>query len=390
MEHTEFQKKGFAIAERHANLPLQNRLDIIAQTFGYKTAHVTTRPCTGKWRGTSDISIVFDNDLSLFIGNRRTPEAKKASTISEYVNNTLAMYNPETVTEAKKRAESALLKREAEDNAVAAELGLKPYKILNVEINDGSCRNDGYIGFYFVTLAVGDKIFGHLTSNLNYDITRGTVGDETKRRDYFVAGGLREGDEDYVFNNVGHSTVSGSYKMELSADVLQRAQKTLDRRNDAERQAKCIADLQAEKAEYERAIKEAETNIINRKTVLNTNLPNGYPLIMQLFKEHDITIPHKTQGWIINALADIHYNGKREEWDYNYFIKSNDSMAFSKYLPLLVSAVQTKQQYEEMNQDPCPLDGDTANDCADCAYSGDYHYQDGECVLRDDEEDMEI
>ena len=30
----------------------------------------------------------------------------------------------------------------------------------------------------------------------------------------------------------------------------------------------------------------------------------------------------------------------------------------------------------------CPLGGDTENDCADCVYSGDYHFQDGECVMR--------
>lgn len=35
----------------------------------------------------------------------------------------------------------------------------------------------------------------------------------------------------------------------------------------------------------------------------------------------------------------------------------------------------------------CPLGGDETDDCADCAYSCDYHFVDGECVLRncDDE-----
>lgn len=31
----------------------------------------------------------------------------------------------------------------------------------------------------------------------------------------------------------------------------------------------------------------------------------------------------------------------------------------------------------------CPLGGDETDDCADCAYSADYHFVDGECVLRD-------
>lgn len=32
----------------------------------------------------------------------------------------------------------------------------------------------------------------------------------------------------------------------------------------------------------------------------------------------------------------------------------------------------------------CPLDGDEADDCADCVYSLDYHFVDGKCVRRRD------
>lgn len=31
----------------------------------------------------------------------------------------------------------------------------------------------------------------------------------------------------------------------------------------------------------------------------------------------------------------------------------------------------------------CPLGGDTENDCADCAYSVDYHFVEGECLRRE-------
>jgi hypothetical protein len=33
----------------------------------------------------------------------------------------------------------------------------------------------------------------------------------------------------------------------------------------------------------------------------------------------------------------------------------------------------------------CPLGGDETNDCADCAYAGDYHFVNGECVRREDD-----
>ena len=36
-------------------------------------------------------------------------------------------------------------------------------------------------------------------------------------------------------------------------------------------------------------------------------------------------------------------------------------------------------------KDECPLGGDISNDCADCFYGGEYHYDNktGECVLRE-------
>jgi len=173
-----------------------------------------------------------------------------------------------------------------------------------------------------------------------------------------------------------------------NAPIREAREREYEQQN-AEREAKRIAEKEAEKKEYEQAIRTAENKILNRQTVLNTDLPDGKSLIMQLFREHEISIPLKTQGWIIKSLADIHYSENHDEWSYNYFTKSKNSTVFFDYLPLLISAVQTKQQFEEMNA--CPLDGDIENDCADCAYSGDYHYQDGDCVERDgDDEDMEI
>jgi hypothetical protein len=32
----------------------------------------------------------------------------------------------------------------------------------------------------------------------------------------------------------------------------------------------------------------------------------------------------------------------------------------------------------------CPLGGDETDDCADCAYAGDYHFVNGECIRREE------
>ena len=111
------------------------------------------------------------------------------------------------------------------------------------------------------------------------------------------------------------------------------------------REAKRIAEEQAAKVEYEQAIVVAENNILNNLAVSNRDI-NGKSLIMQLFREHEISIPLKTQGWIIKALHGIEYDERRERWSYRYFKSSRDSTVFLDYLPLLVSSIQTKHNSE--------------------------------------------
>ena len=232
---TALQEKAVEIAERYKGLPLKEKIDVIAQTFGCKTGEIHTSPCTGKWRGTSDISIKFDNGASLFIGNHLTPKAKTVKVQTECVDGYLSQYNPEIVQATKEAALPVLLKREAKDNEIAAQRGLKPYTVLNVELNDGSNEKaGGYIGWYYVTLAVDGKICSHLETGLNYDIANGRVSETPKRADYFTAGALKETDVDYVFNNVGFSSHSTLYSLPLSADVLERAEKALAQRREAQ------------------------------------------------------------------------------------------------------------------------------------------------------------
>ena len=231
---TELQEKALEIADRYKDLPLQAKIDVIAQAFGCKTGEIHTSPCTGKWRGTSDMTIRFDNGASLFIGNRLTPKAKTVKVQTECVNRTLVQYNPEIVKATKEAALPALLQREAKDNEIAAQKGLKPYTLLNVEFNEGADeKTGGYIGWYYVTLAVDGKICTHLETGLNHDIASGKVSDTPTRADYYPAGALKEADVDYVFNNVGFSSASTLYTVPLRDDVRERAEKTLAERSAA-------------------------------------------------------------------------------------------------------------------------------------------------------------
>ena len=235
-EQSAFEKRVQSIYEKYAGLSLQGKIDVIAQTFGCKTGEIRTSPCTGKWRGTSDMSIHFDNGESLFIGNHLTPKAKTVKVQTECVNGMLARYNPEIVQVTKETALPALLRREPKDNEIAAQKGLKPYKVLNVELNTvASKKNGSYLGWYYVTLAVDGKICTHMETGLNHAIADGMVNNLPTRANYFTAGALKEPDVDYVFNNVGFSSASSLYTVQLREDVRKRAEETLAKRMEQER-----------------------------------------------------------------------------------------------------------------------------------------------------------
>ena len=228
---TLLQKRAMEIADRYRDLPLQSKIDIIAHAFGCRTGTIRTSPCRGKWRGTSDMFICFDNDAKLFIGNRLTPKAKTVKVQKEYVDRTLVAYNPEIVQITKEVALSVLLQREVKDNKVALAKGLKPYTLLNVEFRDAiSLGNSPYMGWYYVTLAVNGKIRAHLESGLQYEIADGKVSSTLTRDNYYVAGALKESDVDYVFDNVGFSSKSSLYTLPLQEAVLERAKKRLAER----------------------------------------------------------------------------------------------------------------------------------------------------------------
>jgi len=239
---TDLEKKAVETAKSYESLPLTEKIGVIAQTFGCTSGKIETSPCTGKWRGTSDISLRLDNGASLFLGNYRTPQAKTAKVHNECVNAALVRFNPEIVAVTIEAAIGPLKEREAKDNEIALQKGLKPYTLLNVEISDGTDDNGGYFGWYYVTLAVDGKIHAHLETGLNHEISHGKISKKATRENYFTAGAVKESDVDYVFNNVGFSSTDGSYSLPIGNDVLERAKKELAAQAEAEQAQADIPD----------------------------------------------------------------------------------------------------------------------------------------------------
>ena len=145
-------------------------------------------------------------------------------------------------------------------------------------------------------------------------------------------------------NLLGRYYEAKRHNIPLEAERRQREERWA-----AEREAERRQREQEQQARYDTAIQEAEKDILAGKEVVNREV-NGKALIMQLFREHEIPVPLKTQGWIINALHSIRYSPESGQWDYRYYKGSRDSTKMFELLPKLSAAIQTKQQFEERGE----------------------------------------
>lgn len=80
-----------------------------------------------------------------------------------------------------------------------------------------------------------------------------------------------------------------------------------------------------------------------------------------------------------NELYDIYEDC--QEWEDEKMLTGNSYDEVEDF-------VKHSSSVDEMfdNQCKCIFGGDETNDCADCAYSGDYHFVNGECVRREEVE----
>jgi len=179
----------------------QEKMNVIASVFGAKSGVKSFSRCTGKWRGTVDYSIAFDNGEELFVGNSGSGR-KFIAMVDEYYE----MYNPITVAVKKNFALSKLRERAVQDNEIAEKMGFSPYEIVSVEL----CAKGDRLGWYYIVLKVGGINIPHVETTLYYNIKNMDFSETVKT--YYTAGGLKDDEVDYVFNGVGFSSKSPLYK----------------------------------------------------------------------------------------------------------------------------------------------------------------------------------
>lgn len=90
-----------------------------------------------------------------------------------------------------------------------------------------------------------------------------------------------------------------------NAPILERREAEY-RQREHDRAEQERRDKEAAEQKYAEAIEKAEKALLSGETIANLRI-NGKFLVLQLFREHGIELPLRTQGWVNNSLSSFSY-----------------------------------------------------------------------------------
>lgn len=182
---------------------LKEKADTLAKLFGANSGTITKLACRGKYAGTYDYSVTFDNGVEYFVTNG-------FKYFEKVLDNMIKLYS--AFPSKKDKIINYYKKCSKVDNEHANFLGFKTYEVVDVEF----IKNGQLLGWFYIPLKLSNgTVVNFLESGLNADIRRLIEGEDDqvhRRGHYFVAGGLEDKEVDFIFDSVGHSSTSTMYK----------------------------------------------------------------------------------------------------------------------------------------------------------------------------------
>lgn len=180
--------------------------DELCSLLGHKSWTKVGQRCTGKWAGTTDYSLRWEDGTRMFISNGM-------SYFEEVVRETVEMLKRTRDKDNQRAIMEVLWEYEKDDAKMAREAGLMDYKVLGlIEVKDAWATGMIWWG---VRLLIGDRIVDFKESGLSMDIKGGAaVLRKTKEREagrkLWTAGGVQT--PNYVIHGVGHDYNYDCYK----------------------------------------------------------------------------------------------------------------------------------------------------------------------------------
>ena len=169
--------------------------------IGCKSYERISQACTGKWRGTTDYGLLFDNCCYHFVSNGMGAFDQNLREVITEIK---------TVREQREEHLSIIKEQVERDNAVAATEGLSQIKVLNTAVNTES---EHCFLWAYVLLEVNGKRFKFIETMLNYYLRTNNMQKWLTDRplNIFTAGAVRE--PDFIFGNVRFSSSDDLHKI---------------------------------------------------------------------------------------------------------------------------------------------------------------------------------
>ncbi|MCD7963652.1 MAG: hypothetical protein LUF90_08960 [Rikenellaceae bacterium] len=132
----------------------------LTRLMGYKSWFRTKHSCTGKWRGTTDYSLVFDSTIRLSVSNGMKNFETQIKKYISWINN-INNYRSEYIDFFEKRIKI--------DNDLAIKENLQQVEILDVDIN---LKSESHLLWSYVKIKVGKREVKHLETMLDYRLKK--------------------------------------------------------------------------------------------------------------------------------------------------------------------------------------------------------------------------
>ena len=188
--------------------------DELCALMGHKSWTKTGSRCTGKWAGTTDYSLTWDNGERMFISNGMTYFEKNVRETVEMLKRTRNKEHQAALMEV-------LREYEKDDAVLAKECGMKSYKVLGLI----ECLGEPQFNMIWwgVRLDVEGKTVDFVETGLSCDIQDGAdklreTKEREKGRKPWTAGGVT--DPDYIIHGVMHQTDGRCYRADNKGTVI--------------------------------------------------------------------------------------------------------------------------------------------------------------------------
>jgi len=178
------------------------KIQAISKLLGHESGEIVKSPCRGKYRGYNDYGIKFNTNDEIYL----TMCYKNIDSELDNIINKINNFNSNKEHIMKYYKDFNIY-----DNKIALDKNLKFYELIDIKISNTS----NHILWAYAIVKIDNKLRYIIETNFSFsvfNITKDMIFQQPERN-YFVAGGLKDYEVDFVWHNVGMSTENDLYSL---------------------------------------------------------------------------------------------------------------------------------------------------------------------------------